>query len=155
MCFLPCCSGKILFIQHASLVLQFLSQMPSYCVVAGCYNQPNVKEGIILHGLPFADDPRPEARKRRRKWIEFVRLKRVFNVTSTSAVCSVHFKPEDFKIRFHKLPELGKPIMPRLERDEIGVIAVPSIQAIGQPNMQPQSQRSRRMVCNRVFTFSE
>ena len=52
-------------------------RMPKRCVAAGCSNVSNLKEGISLHKLPFYDDDRPEAKKRRQKWVDFVRLKRM------------------------------------------------------------------------------
>jgi hypothetical protein len=37
--------------------------MPEKCIVYGCSNTRNVKEGISLHGIPFSGDERAEARK--------------------------------------------------------------------------------------------
>ena len=51
--------------------------MPGRCVVGGCSAFPDVQIGLILHAIPFLnDDERPEARKRRKKWIDFVKQKR-------------------------------------------------------------------------------
>jgi len=73
--------------------------MPSICVVsaAGCSNGRNVEELISLHKLPFYGDDRPEAKKKRKKWVDFVWLKRAKWEPSqlSSVLCSEHFKRED------------------------------------------------------------
>ena len=50
--------------------------MPARCVLAGCSNTRNLKFGIGLHTIPYHGDDRPEARKRGRKWVDFVKMKR-------------------------------------------------------------------------------
>ena len=39
--------------------------MPGRCVVGGCSAFPGVQNDLILHAIPFLNDERPEARKRR------------------------------------------------------------------------------------------
>ena len=46
------------------------------CVAGGCNNFPNLKEGIALQTIPFYCDDRPEARKTRKKCVDFVKCKR-------------------------------------------------------------------------------
>ena len=71
--------------------------MPKRCVAAGCSNVTNLKEGISLHKLPFYDDDRPEAKRRRKKWVDFTRLKRMkWQASQSSVLCSEHFRREDF-----------------------------------------------------------
>ena len=105
--------------------------MPGRCVVGGCSAFPDVQKGLILHAIPFLDDERPEARKRRKKWVDFVKQKRAkWEPTRNSSICSKHFTEEDYIRRFTFVDELtNKPIVPRLKRDEIGVTAVPSVHA--------------------------
>ena len=51
--------------------------MPGRCVVGGCSAFPDVQIGLILNAIPFLNgDECPEARKRRKKWIDFVKQKR-------------------------------------------------------------------------------
>ena len=50
--------------------------MPERCIVAGCSSLKDVTNGITLHLIPFFDDDRPEVKRRRRKWVEFVNRKR-------------------------------------------------------------------------------
>ena len=50
--------------------------MPSRCVVYGCSNLPDPEKGISLHKIPFYNDSRPEAIKRRKVWVDFVKSKR-------------------------------------------------------------------------------
>ena len=105
--------------------------MPGRCVVGGCSAFPDVQKGLILHAIPFLNDEHPEARKRRKKWVDFVKQKRAkWEPTRNSSICSKHFTEEDYIRRFTFVDELtNKPIVPRLKRDEIGVTAVPSVHA--------------------------
>ena len=50
--------------------------MPERCVVAGC-NNTRKTEGVSLHIIPFYCNDNPEAKKRRKKWVDFVKEKRV------------------------------------------------------------------------------
>ena len=73
--------------------------MPKRCVAsaAGCSNERSLDEGIYLYILPFYGDDRPEAKKRRKKWMDFVRVKRAkWQPSQSSVLCSEHFKREDF-----------------------------------------------------------
>ena len=86
-----------------------------------------MQEGIGLHGIPFYGDDRPEAKKRRKRRVDFVKAKRAKGEPSKSLViCSKHFKRDDFARR---LEEKGILLTPWLERDEFGVTAFPSIHA--------------------------
>ena len=58
------------------------------CVAAGCSNERNLEEGISLHKLPFYSNNLPEAKKRRKKCVDFVRLKRAKWEPSQSSVLS-------------------------------------------------------------------
>ncbi|PFX14921.1 hypothetical protein AWC38_SpisGene20891 [Stylophora pistillata] len=92
--------------------------MPGRCVVGGCSAFPDVQNGLILHAIPFLNDERPEARKRRKKWIR------------NSSVCSRHFTENDYVRRCSFVDEVTKkPIMPRLKRYEIGINVMPSVHA--------------------------
>ena len=73
-----------------------LKEMPTRCVAAGCGNVKNRKEGtcISIHFIPYYGDERLEPKRRRKKWVNFVKQKRAR--WETSVLCSVHFKPEDF-----------------------------------------------------------
>ena len=66
-------------------------------LVAGCSNTRNLDEGISLHTISFYGDERPEAKKRRKKWVSFVKQKRAkWEPTRHSGICSKHFKDTDF-----------------------------------------------------------
>ena len=62
---------------------------------------------------------------------------------TASAVCSIHFSPDDYERRFISLPGLGKPCHPRLARDEIGIKSFPTI---FKPVSEEISDRSHRQV---------
>ena len=84
--------------------------MPDRCVVAGCSNVPNSEKGIALHNIPFFGDDRNKAKARRKKWTEFVELKRgKWSPTASSAVCSCHFATRRFyKKTFFRYSEMAK-----------------------------------------------
>ena len=110
----------------------FFVKMPHRCVVFGCSNTSNLKKGIALHRIPYANDKRPEANKRRKAWVDFVKRKRKnWQPSSSSEVCSKHFKEDDFVCRY--TGEMGvcnseKPLLvaPTLKRDSIGICVWPS-----------------------------
>ena len=96
--------------------------MVEKCVVFGCSNSRNVEKGISMHKIPSDNDPRPEVRRRRQRWIKFVtETRKHWTPGKTSSICSVHFKPEDFTRPFHSnLKRL-------LREDEFGVCVWPTI----------------------------
>ena len=103
--------------------------MPYRCVVYGCANTPDAENRIALHRIPFYGDSRPEAVKRRQRWIDFVKQRRArWEPTKDSMICSRHFKEDDF-LRILNVPGLEGPTLPRLRRDEIGIAVCPSIQS--------------------------
>ena len=121
--------------------------MPTRCVAGGCNSFPNLKEGIALHTIPFYNDDRPKARKRRKKWVNFVKRKRAkWEPTKTSAICSKHFKPEDFKRRFSFLPGQDSAFIPRLLTDDLGVSVFPTVRATSLVPEKPESDRAKRKV---------
>ena len=48
------------------------SKMPTTCVAFSCNNVSNLEKGIALHIIPFFGDDCAEARKRRKKWVDFI-----------------------------------------------------------------------------------
>ena len=125
--------------------------MPKRCVVAGCDNVADKEKGISLHRIPYLQDERPEAKKRRKKWVDFVNLKRAkWTPTPHSVICSEHFKPEDFTRRFSHVEgegETSDSVGNRwLTKDEIGISVFPTIMPTSDAGAQ-HSVREKRMVC--------
>ena len=60
--------------------------MPHRYVVERCSNVRSSENGIALHTIPLYGDERLEAKKRRKRWIEFVRQKRAGWDPSKSSV---------------------------------------------------------------------
>ena len=117
--------------------------MPDRCVVAGCSNVPNSEKGIALHKFPFFGDDRNMAKARRKKWTEFVQLKRAkWSPTASSAVCSCHFAPEDFT---RKISFGGQKWQRTLVKDEIGIVPLPRFHR-NTFEEEELSDRSRRQV---------
>ena len=122
--------------------------MPDRCVVSKCSNIADPKNGIFIHAIPFFGDSRPEAMKRRKKWVDFVKTKRAgWEPTKHSVVCSKHFKPDDYIYRYSFVPELSKPSVPRLRKDQLGPIVFPTIHLIDKASEAlPLSRRFKRKV---------
>ena len=121
--------------------------MPDRCVAESCRNVADPSKGIFVHTIPFFGDSRPEAIKRRKKWVDFVKAKRAkWEPTKHSAVCSVHFKPNDYVFQYVLVPTLGKPSVPRLKRDKIGIVVFPTVHAIDVDTSLPLSERTKRKV---------
>lgn len=114
-------------------------------------NISDISNGIGVHHFPFLNDTRPEAKRRLRQWIKFVRVRRKlkkgeWTPSPYSAICSVHFKPQDFQRRYSVLTGM-KLVQPRLITDDIGVAAIPTIQPAVVVKTSPRkAKRSRRLV---------
>ena len=105
-------------------------RMPKRCVAAGYSNVTNLKEDISLYKLAFYVDDRPEAKRRKKKWVDFARLKGMKSQPSQSLVlCSEHFRHEDF-VRSANLGDVKNlDIANRwLRMDDFGVCVFPSVQ---------------------------
>ena len=112
------------------------------CAVYGCSNRANRQENISVFHIPFHNDERPEAKRRRKCWVDFVKLTRDKWVpTAHSAICSNNFSPESYEQRFGDLT--GQAL--RLLRDDFGIVAFPTINTLRKPE-EPLSERDCRMV---------
>ena len=121
--------------------------MPTRCVSGGCSNTPDFENGIALDTIPYFGDDRPQAKKRRKKWVDFVKQKRAkWEPSKNSAICSVQFNPQDFQRLFARLPGQSTPYIPRLNRDDFGVAAFSTIHAMGKEIEPPHSERNKRKV---------
>ena len=125
--------------------------MPDKCVVFGCNNRPNKTERISLHPIPFEGADEPEKRKRRKKWIDFVKSKRAhWEPTKYSAVCSKHFRDDEYEVMFPGLTNFH--LQRRLRKDGIGICVFPTIQApcvSGESKLE--SKRAERKVRNALL----
>ena len=123
---------------------------PSLCLMRVSFN--NVSDppnGVGLHKIPYYGKTNPEEVRRRKKWVDFVPRRRAnWTLSEYSAVCSKHFKREDFNRYFAVLPGQTTPSNPRLLRDKLGVCVYPTIQS-NDPEYcgtQAQSDRTKRKV---------
>ena len=79
--------------------------MPDRCVVFGCSNRADAEKGIFLHRISFWNDEPPEAKRRRKIWVNFVATKRAkWTPSKFSAICSEHFVPDDFEKSLVEIP---------------------------------------------------
>ncbi|XP_031551686.1 uncharacterized protein LOC116288962 [Actinia tenebrosa] len=116
--------------------------MPDRCVVGGCSNESSLQLGISLHRIPFFADERPEAKKRRKKWTDFVlKTRKHWKATKLSAVCSDHFLFNDFERYALEIPNT-KFYSPRLKKDGVGIVVFPTITKVREE--KPPSARSLR-----------
>ena len=114
--------------------------MPERCVVYGCNNTANSKQGICLYRIPFWDDDRDIATRRRKQWLDFIMRKRDrWEPSRGSVVCSDHFTKDCFE---YGSDTVEKYKTPKLKRDEIGISAVPSLLSKA---TSVSSERSLRM----------
>ena len=75
--------------------------MPDWCVAGNCGNIKDKESNSSMHRFPFYGYTRPEAQKRRKRWVDWVKLKRAkWEPSVHSHLCSVHFKPEEFMLQF-------------------------------------------------------
>ncbi len=119
--------------------------MPHRCVIYGCSNVVCQNEGISLHVIPYASNDRPEAKKQRERWVDFVRPKRLnFEPTATSKICSKHFKADDFVRRFDVALSDETKLKPMLRKDEFGIYVYPTILFPDGEETKPLSARDRR-----------
>ena len=69
-------------------------------VVGGCSNVRSSENGTALHTIPFYGSERLEAKKRRKRWIDFVRQKPEkragWDPSKSLVICTKHFKADDF-----------------------------------------------------------
>ena len=126
--------------------------MPDKCVVFSCNNRPSTTEGISLHPIPFEGADEPEKRKRRKKWVTFVKSKRAhWEPTKYSAVCSKHFRDDDYEVMFPGLTNVN--LQRRLRKDELGICVFPTIQApCVSGESKPESKRAERKVRNALVS---
>ena len=128
-----------------------LSKMPGHCVVGGCSNTASFENCIALHSIPFYGDTRSEAKKRRKRWIDFIKTKcGKWEPLKSSVIGSRHFQPTDFKRRFNFLPGQSLQFQ-RLKGDEFGISVYPTVHA--GTEQTPQSKRSKRKV--RILLLSD
>ena len=81
--------------------------------------------------IPFFEAERGTAKRRRKLWVDFVRMKRDnWDPKKHSAICSQHFKPDDFTSPAVSLPGFGNHMKAILKRDDAGVSVFPSFRAI-------------------------
>ena len=66
--------------------------MPDRCIVVGCDNINNIPNGKVVHKFPFLNDDRPEAKKHRKQWTRFVRVKRGKNKNGKESVVGSHIQ---------------------------------------------------------------
>ena len=88
--------------------------MPSRCVVFGCSNT-------------HIGDSRPEAIKRHKRWVDFVKCKRAkWEPSSSSCISSKHFEPDAF-VRRVNLPGQETTYILWLKKDEVGISSFPTL----------------------------
>ena len=92
--------------------------MPHRYVVGGCSNVRNSENGIVLHMIPFYGDERLEAKKQRKRWIDFVRQKCAgWDPSKSSVICLKHFKADDFVRNYALITDKKAQSVPYLVRD--------------------------------------
>ena len=79
-----------------------------------------------LHQIPFWNDERPEAKRMRKIWMNFVATKRAkWTPSKFSAACSKYFIPEDYEKYLVEMIPGTRDYTPRL-KDETVIVVYPS-----------------------------
>ena len=95
-------------------------------MIFGCSNRANAEKGISLHRILFWNDERPEAKRRRKIWVNFVATKRAkWTPSKFSAICSKHFNAEDYEKYLVEVPGT-RDYTPRLKKEEICIAVYPT-----------------------------
>ena len=64
--------------------------------------------------------------------------------TEKSSICCKHFMEDDFQWRFRSLPGMSGSFIPRLKRDEIGIISVRSVYPDSEISSQSQGGKKKK-----------
>ncbi|PFX15356.1 Tyrosine kinase receptor Cad96Ca [Stylophora pistillata] len=110
-----------------------------------CSNTPNKEKRIALHSIPFYGADDLEKKKFRKKWVDFVQFKRAhWKPTKYSAVCSNHFREEDYSVMFSALT--SETMQRRLRKDGVGISVFPTVELRSSPSRfnSPTPTRRRR-----------
>ena len=124
-------------------------KMPNRCAVGGCLNENDPERKISLHKILCFGEDCSEAKARRKKWVDFMKLRRAkWEPTAHSRVCLLQFSnSEDFEAQF-SIPGVKR--RQELIKDDIGPIPVPRFHR----NLWEEeelSDRSRCQVCDDVM----
>ena len=138
---------------------KYFFKMVNKCCTVGCGNFTCLKEGVSVHGIPYSNNDNPEAKRRRKRWIDFVRVRRdQCEPGKTSSICAQHFRPEDYQRMFNFLPGQEKPARRLLKQDHLGICVFPTIQpprSAKQPEAEgevglPRKARGDRLLKRKV-----
>jgi hypothetical protein len=64
---------------HILCLFALVKKMVNSCVAANCMNKACLSSGISVHTIPYYNDDRPEAKRRQKIWVDFVKAKQVFD----------------------------------------------------------------------------
>ena len=114
------------------------------CIVVGCGNVGDKEKGVFLQIVPYSGDERNEARTRRKKWVDFVKLKRAkWQPSPYSIICSEHFKPDNFSRRFSRIEGQSFVGNNVLKRDEFGICVSPTVMPAADAPHMSESEREK------------
>jgi len=128
---------------------RYWSQIAEICridVIVRCSNVRSSENGIALHTIPFYGNEHLEAKKRRKRWIDFVRQKRAgWDPSKSSVICSKNFKANDFVRNYALITDKQAQSIPYLVRDCFGFTAYPTVHVGELEAEQHLSDRDKRM----------
>ena len=116
--------------------------MTKRCLIYGCSNTVDKKNGIFISEIPFWGSNTPVPAKRRKKWENFVRRKRAkWTPTQHSVVCSKHFTKGCFE---YGSVAVEKCKTPRLKKDSYGVCVFPTLDT-NDTSASVETERTKRV----------
>ena len=143
-------------VTNSRRVRPFVNKMPRRCVVYGCRESACAEKSVSVHIIPYFGDERPIAVSRRKRWTDFVeKTRKNWKATKTSAVCSKHFRTDDYEQCLASpslLPGFQGFLSKSLRRDEHGTCSYPTIHPpkkmktleVGSSSAGPSSRPSDR-----------
>ena len=130
-----------------SILVANSRNMPHRYVVGGCSHVRSSENGIALHTIPFYGDERLEAKKWRKRWIDFVRQKPEkcawWDPSQSLVICPKHFKADDFVRNYALIIEKQAQSVPYLVARQCRVYRLPNC-SCGGTSRRTTLERSRQ-----------
>ena len=132
--------------------------MPENCAVYGCSNTQKPEEGLSLHAIPFDGDEHPEAKKRRKRWVDFVsRTRAKWKPAKHTRICLQHFKANDFAYFYANVVEKENLACRWLQRHDVGIVAYPTSYPTTTSEGKGKEEKPKELTARekQTYTFSE
>jgi len=128
--------------------------MPNRYGVGGCSNVRSSENGIAPHAIQFYGDERLEAKKQRKRWIDFVRQKPEkragWDPSKGLVICLKHFKADDFVRNYALITDKQAQSVPYLVARQFLVYRLPDC-SCGGTRRRTTLEQSRQLKNDKSF----